>query len=89
MFGNRNEAGIHHRLLRSGRAMTADQKPEVIGEIDLSDQIIHQIMPAHGDAMGIRRGDGGEGIVLLADPHFAYPFRMAKIFSLAEQYGAH
>jgi hypothetical protein len=44
MLGYRDQAGVQHLALGAGWFFSEHEKPEVIGEIDLSDQVIAQIV---------------------------------------------
>jgi hypothetical protein len=70
------------RCVSVGR-LAQHEKPEVVGEVDLADQVVAQIMAAHRDACGVRRGDGREGVVLFSDAHGStHFFAMRKLFLL-------
>ncbi|MCY0152287.1 hypothetical protein OEG86_08595 [Hoeflea alexandrii] len=84
MLGYGDQAGIEHLSLSVCRFFAKHQKPEIIGETDLSDQIAAQIVPTDRDRVGIRCGDRGECLILLSNAHFGSFFRMPKIFPLAE-----
>jgi hypothetical protein len=76
MLGYGDQAGIQHLSLSVGRFIAQHQKPEIIGETDLSDQVTAQIVTANRDRVRIRRGDCGEGLILfpmrIPFPFFAY-----------------
>ena len=83
MLRDRDETGVRHEALFVVGALSGDQQPEIVGEIDLADQIVAQIVPANGDRMFIRGGDRRKGLVLLAYSHLYSSLRDPG-FSLAE-----
>ncbi|MCS6759359.1 MAG: hypothetical protein MO852_10515 [Candidatus Devosia euplotis] len=76
MFGDRDQAGIEHLALGCGAALTQHQQPEIVGEVDLTDEVRAQILAANGDGLRVRSGDCSLGIVLLADAHHASKFSL-------------
>ena len=69
VLGDRDEAGVGHPALGLGGVLAGDEQPEVVGEADLADEVRAEVVAADGDRLRVRRGDGRERLILLADPH--------------------
>ena len=89
MFGDRAKNGIGEQFLLLVGHAPRHEKPEIAGKVDFADDLVAQVMAAHGDAGRIRCADRGKGLILFADAHCLPHFSIDEVdFGIRRMYFA-
>ena len=59
VIGDRDQRGVQHHGVGARRPHAGHQEAEVVGEGDVPDQVLAQVLAAHRDAVLVGRADGG------------------------------
>src|SRR5690606_31348173 len=72
-LGDRDQGGVEHRAGGGAGPLAREQQVEVVAEVDLADQVLREVGPAHDDLVLVGGADGGARRGGLADFQVVLP----------------